>query len=85
MITDNEKPKVECIGNQSFLADEANHTAIASWEDPTASDNSGNVFVTCDPPSGTIFPIGHTNVTCKAFDRSGNRAECSFEVYVINN
>ena len=83
MITDREKPKLDCIGNQTFVTDGANHTAI--WDDPTASDNSGKVIVTCDPPSGTTFPIGYTDVTCEAVDYSKNKAECSFSVNVIVN
>ena len=61
------------------------NTAIVVWEDPKVSDNSGNVSVTCDPPSGTNFTIGQTAVLCEAIDGRGNRAECSFQVYVTGN
>ena len=83
MTTDREKPKIDCISNQTFVTNGANHTAI--WDVPTAFDNSGKVIVTCDPSSGTTFPIGHTDVTCEAVDRSKNKAECSFSVNVIAN
>ena len=69
VITDREVPNINCIDNQSFHTNEAN---------PSASDNSGIVSVTCGPQSGTSFVYGHTSVTCKAVDGSGNRAECSF-------
>ena len=55
------------------------------WEDPPASDNSGNVTVTCNPQSGIILTIGETPVTCEAVDGSGNKAVCSFPVYVRGN
>jgi hypothetical protein len=36
----------------------------------------------CTPPSGAIFPIGETTVTCTAVDSRGNSAEASFKVTV---
>ncbi|MDX2678039.1 HYR domain-containing protein [Streptomyces sp. NY05-11A] len=39
----------------------------------TARDNvDGDVPVSCEPPSGTRFPIGRTTVTCTATDKAGN-------------
>ncbi len=49
---------------------------------PFASDNSGNVAVVCNPPSGSFFPCGSHVVTCRAEDRCGNKAECSFKITV---
>jgi hypothetical protein len=40
--------------------------------------------LTCDPPSGSLFPSGMTMVTCTAADRAGNQAVCSFAVAVID-
>ena len=37
----------------------------------------------CQPPSGNLFPIGTTTVTCAATDASGNRSERSFRVIVV--
>jgi len=48
-----------------------------------ARDDSGEeVTVVCVPPSGSLFPIGVTRVTCTATDPSGNSAQASFEVSV---
>ncbi|MEV1067061.1 HYR domain-containing protein [Streptomyces sp. NPDC050263] len=33
----------------------------------------GAVAVTCEPPSGSTFPLGETTVTCTATDAAGNR------------
>ena len=77
-----EVPTISCNETQSVQTEKEKPTAMVVWEDPHASDNSGNVSVTCDPPSGTNFIIGHTAVTCEADDGSGNRAECSFQVAV---
>lgn len=49
----------------------------------TANDLvDGNVAVTCQPPSGSTFPIGTTTVNCSATDAHGNSAQGSFDVTV---
>ena len=49
----------------------------------TASDGAdGQVPVTCDPRSGSRFPIGRTIVRCSATDSSGNTANASFRIIV---
>lgn len=40
--------------------------------------------VTCDPPSGTTFPIGQTSVLCTAIDRWGMRGSAGFNVDVVD-
>ncbi|EPA06850.1 HYR domain-containing protein [Candidatus Nitrosarchaeum limnium] len=37
-------------------------------------DNDGNLIPTCNPSSGSLFPIGSTKVTCSVSDSSGNKA-----------
>jgi hypothetical protein len=49
----------------------------------SATDNSGVVSsFGCTPPSGSLFPIGDTLVTCTATDPSGNTATQSFTIHV---
>jgi hypothetical protein len=49
----------------------------------TATDNvTMNMIVTCNPTSGSLFPIGSTNVTCTVVDGAGNRANGTFKVTV---
>jgi hypothetical protein len=38
--------------------------------------------VGCAPPSGSLFPVGTTTVTCSARDASGNEGSMSFHVTV---
>jgi len=60
-----------------------NSSAVATWPTPTATDAvSGNVAVTCVPPSGSTFPVGATTVNCSATDGAGNTGHGSFEVEV---
>jgi hypothetical protein len=49
----------------------------------TASDNAdAQVPVTCNPRSGSRFPIGRTVVRCSATDSSANTANASFRITV---
>src|SRR5678815_2902067 len=36
----------------------------------------------CNPPSGSIFPLGLNQVTCTATDKSGNSGQASFSVII---
>ena len=72
-----------CAGDQSIPTDKGKPTAMVKLEGATASDNSREVYVFCNPKLGTNFNIGQTKVTCEAFDGSGNKAECSFQFNVI--
>ena len=56
--------------------------AIASYEASATDDVDGPVPVTCEPPSGSLLPIGDTTVECAASDSAGNTAEASFNVHV---
>ena len=48
-----------------------------------ATDNSGTApTVTCNPPSGSTFPVGTTTVTCTAEDAAHNNATASFTATV---
>jgi outer membrane protein assembly factor BamB len=57
--------------------------AVVSF-DVSATDNADpNPQVTCDPASGSTFPIGETTVTCTATDSAGNTATATFKVTVL--
>jgi hypothetical protein len=65
---------------------EANELGGASvtFTPPTITDGNGNpLSVTCDPPSGSTFPVGKTTVACtSAPDNSGAYAIVTFNVTV---
>ena len=46
------------------------------------SDCETNVTLVCMPPSGSLFPMGTTTVSCHAFDGLGHTNRCSFTVTV---
>jgi HYR domain len=45
-------------------------------------DVGGNIDISCEPASGTTFPIGETTVECSATDEAGNEGKASFVVTV---
>ncbi|CAM5253680.1 Hyalin OS=Streptomyces aurantiogriseus OX=66870 GN=GCM10010251_62140 PE=4 SV=1 [Streptomyces aurantiogriseus] len=50
-----------------------------------ARDNvDGDVRVSCEPPSGSTFPIGRTTVTCTATDKAGNTGRDTAVVTVVD-
>jgi HYR domain len=48
----------------------------------TQDDVGGNITISCDPPSGSVFPVGDTEVECSATDEAGNTGTESFTVTV---
>ena len=58
-------------------------TAVASWQQPSATDNSGEpVTISSNFNSGDTFPIGITTVTYTATDTSGNEESATFTITV---
>lgn len=80
-------PVIQCPTNRIvWLCGTATTTAVVSWPLPSATDNADtSVAVTCSPPSGSIFPLGTTTVTCTATDDCTNRTTCTFLVRVTRD
>src|ERR1043166_5394305 len=87
VIRDTTPPTIQCNSNivVSSCPGPAGCGAVVTFPLPPASDNSGFVTVTCNPPSGSTFPCGTTVVTCTAFDRCQLQASCTFTVTVQQN
>lgn len=79
---DTQAPLITCPDditvNESSSA--ANSAAVSYTVQ--ATDDGGAPVVECDPPSGSTFPVGTTEVRCTATDAAGNTAECTFDVTV---
>jgi competence protein ComGC len=58
--------------------------AAVSFE-VTATDNCRVETLACDPPPGSVFPPGVTDVLCTAFDEAGNVASRTFPVIVMDS
>ena len=83
-VLDEVAPTINCPTNLLVEA-QSLAGAIVSWA-VTATDNCDtNVAVYCDPPAGSVFPLGTTPVYCWAQDGSGNKDVCGFTVTVTNS
>ena len=81
-----EAPTVICPHNSSTVTDFGQPTAVVTWNDLQATDNSGqSPTVTCSTGSGSQFGIGETKVICQAVDPSENQAVCTFTVNIEGN
>jgi hypothetical protein len=86
-VVDTQPPSITCPGNVTAVAAVSCPNTLSTtvnFPPPVASDNCPGVTVVCVPPSGSIFPVGTTTVTCTATDASGNTATCSFTVSVFD-
>ncbi len=61
---------------------DGNATLEADGTTITQDNIGGNITISCDPPSGSVFPIGDTEVECSATDEAGNTGTESFTVTV---
>ena len=74
MKTDNENPSISGLPSNIIQStDEGVATALVTWTEPAASDNSGSVTLTSDYSSGDTFPIGDTAVVYTATDAASNQ------------
>jgi hypothetical protein len=80
-VQDTTAPSIAVPENITEAATSPNGRAISFAT--TATDAvSGWIAVSCSPASGSIFPIGTTEVHCMASDEAGNVGEASFSVNV---
>ncbi|MCB0968266.1 MAG: ExeM/NucH family extracellular endonuclease [Ilumatobacter sp.] len=83
-VTDDEAPVLADPADQTIVV-ESGSSSVVTYDLPVVSDNSGDVDVVCEPPSGSTFPVGTTTVTCTATDGSGNTATTTFDIVVQSN
>ena len=80
-VEDTEAPVIACPADMAAVAQDSAGGATVNFDVP-ASDNCPGVSVVCNPPSGSLFPLGTTVVNCVATDAAGNTASCSFSITV---
>jgi hypothetical protein len=92
VVTDNTAPVLAGCPSTINVATGAGATscnAVATWTEPTATDNctaSANLVWTKSHTPGSVFPVGTTTVSYTATDDNGNvSATCSFNVIVTDN
>uniref|UniRef100_A0A8C2AZW3 Sushi, von Willebrand factor type A, EGF and pentraxin domain-containing protein 1 n=1 Tax=Cyprinus carpio TaxID=7962 RepID=A0A8C2AZW3_CYPCA len=79
ICTDIEPPWIQCPGDVITETDEHQRSANISLSAPMLGDNSGDEVSFTSP-----FPVGTEFITYTATDRTGNKANCSFTVTVVD-
>ena len=83
-VVDVTPPELVCPGDITAECTSPDG-AVVEYDLPVANDAcDGQPPVTCEPPSGSIFPLGLTEVVCSSTDRAGNTTNCSFMVTVVD-
>jgi gliding motility-associated-like protein len=81
VITENVIPTITCPSNVSTC------NPIVTYTDPSYNDNCSAVVTQTDGTglsSGSTFPVGSTILSYQVADFSGNTANCSFVVEVLD-
>jgi HYR domain-containing protein len=82
VIADTTPPVVTVPADTTVNTDSASGTTVTYTA--SATDNvDGPLTPSCNPSSGSIFPIGTTTVTCSATDAHANTGTGSFTITVV--
>ena len=81
-VQDFQPPAITCPADTTVQAASGQNSAVVNYE-AMASDNCPNLTVTYEPPSGSSFPIGTTEVRATATDAAQESVSCTFNVTVI--
>jgi hypothetical protein len=83
-VLDDQLPVVQCPADILVTNNPSLCGAVVPFI-AMATDNCAVTNISCSPPSGSLFPLGVTTVTCVATDASGNNSlPCEFTVRVID-
>jgi lysophospholipase L1-like esterase len=74
-------PTLTCPSTVDALAHKGNLPNV-TFDLPVAQGGQAPVSVSCDPASGTEFPLGESSVTCTATDARSQTGTCTFTVAV---
>lgn len=78
-------PTIQCPADQVLANNPGQCGAVLNFT-PQVDGSCNDVTAVCNPPSGTLFPVGTTTVTCYATNTSGGgSAPCTFRVTVQDN
>lgn len=81
---DTAPPVFGAVGASQVIEQTAPAGAVATYGPVAADELDPAPKVDCSPPSGAVFPVGVTTVSCRATDWAGNSAETQFTVTVAN-
>jgi ELWxxDGT repeat protein len=81
-VRDTRPPHLICPPDQ-VIERTSRHGAVVNYPPAKASDDVSTPKVMYGRPPGTQFPSGQTVVRISATDAAGNRAQCTFQVSVV--
>jgi len=82
IVTDTTAPGIASPANITVMSSNASGIAV-NYANPSTSDAvDGPGSASCSPVSGSVFPIGNTQVVCTAMDSHGNTAISIFIIHV---
>ena len=85
-VTDDEDAAITDMPSNINLSNDAGVcSAVATWDEPSATDNCGIATFTSTHDSGDAFAVGTTTVTYTATDVNGNVITDSFDVVVTDD
>jgi hypothetical protein len=84
-VIDAQPPTITVPANKTVNNDPGKASAAVVLSAASATDNAPGVTTICSDPSGALFPLGTTSVTCTARDTSENTASTSYFVTVNDN
>jgi len=79
---DTTAPNLTVPSDMTISTEDVNGTPTVTYTVTATDDRSVTSGPTCDKPSGSMFGIGTTTVTCTASDAAGNSGTTSFNVIV---
>ena len=79
---DTVAPVVTPPADVTTVATDASGALVTYGAATAVDDRDGPITPSCDPPSGSLFAVGETTVTCTATDAAGNTGEATFLVTV---
>lgn len=83
-VQDTTPPTITVPGDLAVEADGPGGSVV-TFTATTSDIVDGDGFATCDPASGSLFPLGATEVECNATDAHGNAAAPgTFDIRVVD-
>jgi hypothetical protein len=83
-IVDDVNPSLDCPASSSINAGDGLSTAVLSYTVDATDDVSQALQPTCSQANGAILPIGMTRISCSVSDGFSNKAECAFNITVLD-
>lgn len=83
-VVDTHLPVIACPANMLVSTLPGQSSVVVNYA-VTATDNCAVVSLSCNPASGSVFPMGTNLVTLAAVDCAGNSNTCSFTITVLSN